>query len=78
MMNERLKELLTPKLKEWGGDTGDNFSEELEKFAELIIKECANQLIVKGNSFKDDKDIPYYGSGFLDGAELIKDHFGVE
>lgn len=40
-MNERIKELLTPKLKEWGGASGDNFSEELEKFAELIIRECA-------------------------------------
>ena len=43
-MNERIKELLTPKLKEWGGDLlGGNFSEELEKFAELIVKECALQ-----------------------------------
>jgi hypothetical protein len=39
-MNERIKELLTPKLKEWGGASSDNFSEELEKFAELIIMEC--------------------------------------
>ena len=39
-MNERIKELLTPKLKEWGGDSDDNFSEELEKFAELIVREC--------------------------------------
>lgn len=44
MMNERIKELLTPKLKEWGGATGDNFSEELEKFATLIIKECSNHI----------------------------------
>jgi len=42
-MNERIKELLTPKLKEWGGASGDNFSEELEKFAELIVWECAAQ-----------------------------------
>jgi len=43
-MNERIKELLTPKLKEWGGASGDNFSEELEKFAELIIEECAREV----------------------------------
>ena len=41
-MKERILELLTPKLKEWGGGVDDNFSEELEKFAELIIRECAN------------------------------------
>lgn len=41
-MNERIKELLTPKLKEWGGASDDNFSEELEKFAQLIVKECAD------------------------------------
>jgi hypothetical protein len=39
-MNERIKELLTPKLKEWGGASSDNFSEELEKFAELIVRDC--------------------------------------
>ena len=41
MMNERIKQLVPPKLKEWGGDSGDNFSEELDKFAELIIRDCA-------------------------------------
>ena len=65
-MNKRLKELLTPKLKEWGGDSGDNFSEELEKFAGLIIKECANIAREKQQ---------FHG---YDIAESIKDHFGVE
>jgi hypothetical protein len=62
-MNERIQELLTPKLKEWGGASGDNFSEELEKFAELIIKECASHL----NWVGDDAA----------GIELLE-HFGVE
>ena len=39
-MNEKVKKLLTPQLLEWGGDSGDNFSEELEKFAESIVREC--------------------------------------
>ena len=38
-MNERIRELITPKLKEWGGDSDDNFSEELEEFAELIVRD---------------------------------------
>jgi hypothetical protein len=62
-MNERINELLTPKLKEWGGASGDNFSEELEKFALLIVRECAEIA---------DKAEPYKAS------DLIKKHFGVE
>jgi hypothetical protein len=63
-MNERIKEFLTPKLKEWGGASGDNFSEELEKFAELIVKECMR---VVGN-----KTCPNYA------YKAIRTHFGVE
>lgn len=66
-MNERIKELLTPKLKEWGGASSDNFSEELEKFAELIIRECAG--IVKFTPT---------GVSHARIIEIIKEHFGVE
>lgn len=66
-MNERIKELLTPKLKEWAGDSDDNFSEELEKFAELIVRECAR---VYWNI--DDGEI--HGEY----VEALKKHFGVE
>ena len=62
-MNERIKELLTPKLKEWGGASGDNFSEELENFAELIVRECM--------SYMEDGDIDF-------AKFMIKKHFGVE
>jgi hypothetical protein len=62
-MNERIKEFITPKLKEWGGASGDNFSEELEKFAELIVRECAKVL---------------WDSNDILGEYRIKKHFGVE
>ena len=65
-MNERIKELLTPKLKEWGGASGDNFSEELEKFAELIVRECAEVAV--------DHD-PLWGASV---DQDIKRHFGVK
>jgi len=70
-MNERIKELLTPKLKEWGGDSDDNFSEELEKFAELIVRECADAII------KDSRlsDVRSAANGCV---RTIKEHFGVE
>jgi hypothetical protein len=70
-MNKRIKELLTPKLKEWGGDSGDNFSEELEKFAELIVRECAQVCRDQPNVYalKADRD---------NCAIAIEQHFGVE
>ena len=66
-MNERIKELLTPKLKEWGGASSDNFSEELEKFAELIIRECCIAL----NPML--RDMISRGQG----VDMIKLHFGM-
>ena len=66
-MNERIKEFLTPKLKEWGGASGDNFSEELEKFAELIVLECADYVQF------------YYKDHMCEViAHDMKQHFGVE
>jgi hypothetical protein len=59
-MNERIKELA----KLWTG----NESQEalLEKFAELIVKECAK--------IADDN----FNKGFCPVGDYIKQHFGVE
>ena len=60
-MNERIQ-----KLAEQQGLTGPNYflsSQELEKFAELIVRECANVAA--------DHDA-------LDIYEEIREHFGVE
>jgi hypothetical protein len=65
-MNKRIQKLLTPKLKEWGGGLGDNFSEELEKFAELIVQECVG--------IADHSNIT--GKSII--GQRIKEHFGVE
>ena len=64
-MNKRIQKLLTPKLKEWGGGLGDNFSEELEKFAELIVQECVGEL-------RDAFDMT------IEEGNHLKKHFGVE
>jgi hypothetical protein len=76
-MNERIKELA---LKAGGGlsciaeplEHPWKFSErELEKFAELIVRECAD--IAKHHVM----NIPTYADAdFVD--EQIKEHFGVE
>jgi hypothetical protein len=75
-MNERIKELIAQATKryepDWNGAPAyEDFDKE--KFAELIVRECAD--------FIDSKfDIsPYSGevSSWADGNEL-KEHFGVE
>jgi len=70
-MNERIKELMVQVCKEQGlpftvehnrAYMLDNFS---EKFAELIVLECA---VIVGSMEEPHQDI----------AKLIKQHFGVE
>ena len=65
-MNPLIKELASKALK-WPDTDDDGLTvfdnDELEKFAELIVKECAEIA---------DKAEPYKAS------DLIKQHFGVE
>lgn len=56
-MNDKIAELLSPKLIEWGADSDDNFSEELEKFAELIIKECARVCVQENPDPRDSIEL---------------------
>ena len=74
-MNERIK-----KLKEQATSytwNGNDVTEELDeqKFAELIVKECASQVrftdLLKCN---DDSD----GEILLQASVQLKQHFGVE
>jgi len=60
-MNEQIKELLVKAMTEVGPDDTD--LKTLEKFAELIIRECANVAA--------DHDA-------IDIYEEIREHFGVE
>jgi hypothetical protein len=63
-MNERIRELA-----EQQGFTGPNFyisSSELEKFAELIVRECAELA-------NEETSLPYDSY-----SKKIKKHFGVE
>ena len=66
-MNNVIKQLA---LQAGGSHYPDVGGKTLEKFAELIVRECANELI----KWKDE---PFpYDPEF--GARLIKQHFGVE
>ena len=70
-MNERIEKLA----EEAGLDvypisiTGS--TEELEKFAELIVRECVGML-------DDEDDYGPYSTGVRSAAYRIKKHFGVE
>ncbi len=72
-MNERIKELVQQTDAWWGFDyTGDKFYDIRweEKFAELIIKECANICFSEAQ-----------GHNMAFGEHcgvVIKEHFGVQ
>jgi hypothetical protein len=75
-MNEKIKELYEECTShvyvKTDGYGNDNFSEELEKFAELIIKECVIVCKTGGVSNSD------YNTGRLHCVYDIKQHFGLE
>ena len=65
-MNERIKECWLKAAREDSGDKWDTQEEFIERFARLIVRECAEV----GNS----------GDSLQDGeiARMIKQHFGIE
>jgi hypothetical protein len=67
-MNERIRELVAQA----GTDTSGKWMsmDHAEKFAQLIIKECATQTL-------DHRSDDYY-QGWLDYRDEIRQHFGVE
>jgi hypothetical protein len=75
-MNERIKELAIEAGYDWAWDTQIDFGhKEMEKFAELIVRECAkvcNDLDIDDWGDKSFDDGTYYCS------RAIKQHFGVE
>ena len=51
----------------------------LEKFAELIVRECAEQIIAKGTDWVDFAPSQTgVRPEYWDMAQQIKEHFGVE
>lgn len=84
-MNERIREL-SKQAWEWAeqqeyNDPTQEFSDILEqKFAELIVRECAS-LIEKNHpefSCKEAADNLYRRAGRMDAIDEILRHFGVE
>ena len=71
-MNERTKQLAEQVY-------GSQATEQEIKFAELIVKECAEQIIAKGTDWVDFAPSQTgVRPEYWDMAQQIKQHFGVE
>ena len=78
-MNEKIKLLAEQATTIVGVEHCRAFDREVidqEKFAELIVKECAQVCIRVGDCNNDIA--PEFGQGAYFSAEQIKEHFGVE
>jgi hypothetical protein len=92
-MNERIKYLAEQAgfMDFWFSESGDDCERELKKFAELIVKECMEQLVKEGDAWEQFSRNPPEGqetnaSAALFAAYRLKEdavarlekHFGVE
>ena len=82
-MNEKIKELAEQaKITFTDYGSGEFLTEDdislprLEKFAELIIRECVGVAVRVGDCNNDIA--PEFGQGAYFSADQIKQHFGVE
>ena len=72
---------MNPRVKELAEQAGGVVlaGSEIEKFAELIVQECADQIIAKGTDWIDFAPSQTgVRPEYWDMAQQIKEHFGVE
>ena len=76
-MNERIKELLCNAMTEVGPDDTD--LKTLEKFAELIVRECVKLAASAcyGETYGVDARV-YWNNGIAEAVDNIVEHFGVK
>jgi hypothetical protein len=75
-MNERIKQLATEARLLTGWPVGEM---EYQKFAELIVQECAHVAVFKDSGTVATADVAgHMAAGRSIAARLIKQHFGVE
>ena len=81
-MNERIRELINEATSFKEGLIEGKYDIEVfdkEKFAELIVRECAEQIIAKGTDWVDFAPSQTgVRPEYWDMAQQIKQHFGVE
>lgn len=52
---------------------------DMEKFAELVVRECMKVAINKDSGYMHPADVAgYMAAGRSTAAQMIKEHFGVE
>ena len=73
-MNERIDQLMVKAGAYFGGEGVDYSNFDPKKFAELIIRECANHC----DLLLDHKISSEWSRGTHDCSRAIKKHFGVE
>ena len=73
-MSERIKELWEQAAKTTQGDSWEEQTKFMERFAELIVRECANHC----DLLLDHKISSEWSRGTHDCSRAIKKHFGVE
>jgi len=73
-MNERIRECWINAAREDSNDKWDTQEEFIERFAQLIVRECANQC----DLLLDHKISSEWSRGTHDCSRAIKKHFGVE
>jgi hypothetical protein len=75
-MNERIAKLYDQAIVV--GDAGDYVCGELDpvKFAELIVRECAD--VCYHHSWAAGGEDTAFGYGYKDCGDDVKQHFGVE
>ena len=71
-MNERIKQLWEEAAKTTQGDSWEEQTRFMEKFAELIVQICAN--IVRNSSLPDS----YSEACLRNIADELEEHFGVK
>jgi hypothetical protein len=78
-MNERIQQLAEQATRKavWPGDP-DAGELNAEKFAELIVKECAQIAVFKDSGTVATADVAgHMAAGRSIAARLIREHFGV-
>jgi hypothetical protein len=78
-MNERIIELADKAVEDISSGAWNISDEFCKKFAQLIVQECAEQIIAKGTDWVDFAPSQTgVRPEYWDMAQQIKKHFGVE
>jgi hypothetical protein len=86
-MNERIRQLLNQATSGLEPDLSLQRTvtlNEMQKFAQLIMRECLRELrytVLDTQELRRDKSTDYqvgWEDGMFDAGEMIKQHFGVE